>query len=324
MQLRTLGKTGLKVSEIGYGTWGIGGEMWLGATDEESMKALHVAADLGLNFIDTALVYGSGHSEQLVGRFLKERKTGMTVCTKIPPKNDRWPARPGSKLADVFPFDHIIRSTEDSLRNLNVDTIDIELLHVWLDDWAGLDDWKRAFEKLKKEGKVRHFGISINDHQPSNALRAAATGLIDAFQVIYNIFDQSPEKELFPYCEKHNIGIIARVPFDEGALTGKITPDTKFPEGDFRDSYFHGERKAEVFQRANELKKLLGPEAATLPELALRFCLHHPAVSTVIPGMRSVKNVTANCAVSDGRRLSPALIAELRKHSWEKNYYAAA
>jgi aryl-alcohol dehydrogenase-like predicted oxidoreductase len=321
MHYRPLGKTGIEVSEVGYGAWGIGGEMWLGAVDTESIKAMHEAADLGLNFIDTALAYGEGHSETLVGRFLKERKDQITVATKIPPKNRIWPSRPGTPLSEAFPYDHIIASTEQSLRNLNVVTIDILQLHVWNDDWADQDEWKRAFAKLKEQGKVRHFGISINDHQPSNGVLAAATGLIDTFQVRYNIFDQTPEEKLFPLCRKMNLGIIARVPFDEGALTGAITPETTFPRGDFRNNYFAGERKEEVFRRTERLKRLLGDEAGSLPELALRFCLHPPAVSTVIPGMRSIRNVRANCSVSDGRTLSDSLLAQLRGHAWKKNFY---
>ncbi len=321
MKYRILGRTGLRVSEIGFGAWGIGGGMWQGEVDAESMTALHEAADLGVNFFDTALVYGEGKSESLVGRFLKERKGDLIVATKIPPINRIWPARPGTPISQVFTCEHIIASTETSLRNLAVETIDLMQLHVWDDRWTERDEWKRAFAKLKEQGKIRFAGISINDHQPSNALLAAATGLIDTFQVIYNIFDQSPEDALFPLCVEKNIGIIARVPFDEGALTGAITPDTVFSPGDFRNNYFKGERKSEVFRRTNDLRGLLGKEAATLPELSLRFCLHHSAVSTVIPGMRKAKNVRANCGVSDGRRLSDALLARLRQHSWTKNYY---
>lgn len=321
MQYRILGRTGIHVSEIGFGAWGIGGELWQGAEDTESLRALHAAADAGLNFIDTARAYGNGHSERLVGKFLRERKDRITVATKIPPKNRRWPARAGTPLAEAFPADYIVKCTEESLKNLQVETIDLQQLHVWSDEWADREEWRKALEQLKAEGKIRFAGISINDHQPSNGLAAAATGAIDAFQVIYNIFDQTPEDELFPYCVTHNIGIIDRVPFDEGALTGTVTPDTTFPPKDFRNSYFRGERKAEVQRRVGPLRALLGDEAETLPELALRFCLHPRAVSTVIPGMRSVRNVTANCAVSDGRILSPRLLADLRKHAWEKNYY---
>jgi len=318
-----LGKTGIKVSEIGYGAWGIGGAMWQGAKDDESIQALHKAIDLGLNLIDTALVYGDGHSENLIGKVIKQRSERLYITSKIPPKNGKWPAQSGSKLRDVFPYEHIIKCTETSLKNLGIDTIDVQQFHVWDDAWAVDSEWQDAIAKLKEQGKIRYFGISINDHQPNNALKVAATGLIDSFQVIYNIFDQTPENNLFPLCLQNGIGIIVRVPLDEGGLTGKITPETMFPEGDFRNLYFRGDRKQQVAERAEALKKLLGKEAASLPELALRFCLHHPAVSTVIPGMRSVSNVKANCLLSDGRTLSAALIAELRSHAWNRNFYQA-
>jgi aryl-alcohol dehydrogenase-like predicted oxidoreductase len=323
MQYRTLGRTGIKISEIGYGAWGIGGAMWQGAKDDESIRALNRAIDLGLNFLDTALVYGDGHSENLVGSVVKARKEQLYVASKIPPKNLRWPARPGTALRDAFPYEHIIKSTETSLKNLNLDAIDVQQFHVWDDVWAADTEWQDAIAKLKEQGKIRYFGISINDHQPDNALKAAATGLVDSFQVIYNIFDQTPESNLFQFCISNGIGIIVRVPLDEGGLTGKINPETIFPEGDFRNNYFRADRKQQVAERASSLAKLLGKESATLPELALRFCLHHPAVSTVIPGMRSIRNVEANCDISDGRKLSPELIAELRKHRWERNFYQA-
>ena len=321
MQYRELGRTGIRISEIGYGAWGIGGTMWQGAQDDESLRALRRALDLGLNFIDTAIVYGDGHSEQLVGKVVRERKEWVTVATKVPPKNRRWPARPGTKIEEAFPTAHIIESTERSLRNLGIDTIDLQQFHVWSDDWAERDEWKEAILRLKKEGKIRFAGISINDHEPANALKAAATGLIDSFQVIYNIFDQTPEDQLFPYCLEHRIGIIVRVPLDEGGLTGKVTAETKFPDDDFRNDYFSGERKQRVAERVEAIRPLLSGSARTITELALRFCLHHSAVSTVIPGMRSVANVEKNCALSDGVELAPAIVAELRKHRWGRNFY---
>ncbi len=321
MKYRILGKTGLKISEIGYGAWGIGGSMWQGAKDDESIHALHRAVDLGLNFIDTALVYGEGHSESLVGKVIKERKERIYIASKIPPKNGKWPAQPGTMLRETFPYDYIIRTTEASLKNLDVDSIDVQQFHVWDDSWTQDAEWQDAIAKLKEDGKIRYFGISLNDHQPDNALKVAATGLVDSFQVIYNIFDQTPENNLFPLCQEKNIGIIVRVPLDEGGLTGKITTETKFPLGDFRNRYFRNERKEQVAERTQALAKLLSEEAATLPELALRFCLHHPAVSTVIPGMRSVINVESNCRISDGRKLSDRMITEIRKHKWERNFY---
>jgi aryl-alcohol dehydrogenase-like predicted oxidoreductase len=321
MEYRMLGKTGLMISEIGFGAWGIGGTLWEGSKDDESIRALHRAVDLGLNFIDTALVYGNGHSENLVGQVIKDRKEQLFVASKIPPKNGKWPAPQGTKLREAFPYDHILKSTETSLKNLHIDTIDVQQFHVWDDDWTPDTEWQDAVAKLKEQGKIRFIGISINDHQPDNALKAGAAGLVDSFQVIYNIFDQSPEKNLFPLCREKNIGIIVRVPLDEGGLTGRITSGMKFPAGDFRNHYFRDDRKQQVAERTNALTRLLGEEAATLPELALRFCLHHPAVSTVIPGMRTAANVEVNCGFSDGRKLSEKMIAEIRKHKWERNFY---
>jgi aryl-alcohol dehydrogenase-like predicted oxidoreductase len=321
MRYRTLGKTGIQVSEIGFGAWGIGGELWQGADDKEALRTLARAADMGLNFIDTALAYGDGHSEQLVGAFLKESRERMVIATKIPPKNNQWPAKKGSRIGEVFPASHIVRSTEKSLKNLGIETIDIQQLHVWLDDWTDVPEWFDAISRLKADGKIRFFGVSINDHDPASALKITASGKVDTVQVIYNIFDQSPEEELFPLCLKRDIGVIARVPFDEGALTGAITPETTFPEKDFRSRYFRDDRKQQVHHRVGALTALLGSEARTLPELALRFCLHHTAVSTVIPGMRTVKHVECNCPLSDGRALSTDILEKLREHRWEKNFY---
>jgi aryl-alcohol dehydrogenase-like predicted oxidoreductase len=321
MNYRTLGKTGLSVSEIGYGAWGIGGGMWQGHDDAESKKALNRAVDLGVNFFDTALVYGWGHSEGLVGELVRERKEQLIVASKIPPKNSRWPARKRTPLEDAFPPEHIIECTERSLSYLKLDHIDLQQFHVWTDDWVDRDEWREAVRQLKAAGKIRFFGVSINDHDPASVLKLVASGDVDTVQVIYNIFDQSPERELFPLCQKHSVGVIVRVPFDEGSLAGAVGPDTVFPEQDFRNRYFRGERKVQVVERVEKLRTLLGEEAGTLPELALRFCLHHPAVSTVIPGMRSVRNVEANCAVSVGRRLSDRLLESLRLHAWERNFY---
>ena len=319
MKSRRLGRTGAMVSEIGYGAWGIGGSQWMGAQDDESLRALHRAVDLGLNFIDTALAYGNGHSETLVGQLVRERKEEIYVATKVPPANYEWPAaRP---VAEVFPAAHLRKSTEASLENLAVERIDLLQLHVWLD--AYLDEpWLRdELLGLKKAGKVRWLGVSINDHAPHTALRAVASGLFDTVQVIHNIYDQGPAAALYPACLAHDVGVIVRVPFDEGGLLGTITPDTEFPKGDFRNHYFGGERKGEVHRRTQALQQLLGDEAATLPELALRYCLSHDAVSTVIPGMRRLSSVEANVAVSDGRRLSPKLMEALRSHAWLRNFY---
>jgi len=321
MRYRHLGRTGYSVSEIGFGAWGIGGGMWIGARDEESIKALHRAADLGLNFIDTAYAYGQGHSEKLIGRFLRERSESVYVATKIPPHNTQWPAAPDSILEDVFPPEHIISCTETSLKRLGVECIDLQQFHVWNDLWANQDEWKRAVEKLKKAGKIRYMGISMNDCQPENGMAAADTGLIDSLQVIYNIFEQTPAERLFPYCQQKNLGLIVRAPLDEGGLTGKITPQSTFPEGDWRNRYFSGDRKKEVFGRAEGLRFLLHDGVSSIAEAALRFCLSHPAVSSVIVGMRTVSHVEENCSVSDGKPLPEDDLRALRSHAWPRNYY---
>jgi aryl-alcohol dehydrogenase-like predicted oxidoreductase len=320
MKHRQLGRANIEVSEIGYGAWGIGGTMWIGASDKESLAALNRAIELGVNLIDTALVYGDGHSEELVGRVISDAPRKVYVATKVPPKNRLWPAPAGVGIEEAFPVDYIVRSTEESLRNLRLEVIDLLQLHVWNPEWTGRDEWKRAFEDLKKQGKVRAFGISINNHQPDSALGIIETGLIDAVQVIYNIFDQSPERKLFPACIKHNIGVLARVPLDEGALAGRITEDTIFPEGDFRNHYFRGDRKKQVALRVAALVRDLDLEDAShLPEIAVRFCLSHPAVSAVIPGMRSLASVESNAMASGP--LPASALEVLRRHAWDRDFY---
>ncbi|MDQ6700828.1 MAG: aldo/keto reductase [Acidobacteriota bacterium] len=322
MKYRMLGRTNFDVSEIGYGAWGIGGSQWIGAAERTSLAALHKAIELGVNFIDTALAYGQGNSERIVGRAIEDAGREIYIATKAPPKNLIWPARLGIGIADVFPYDHIIACAEKSLQNLRVDAIDLLQLHVWNPEWIDRDDWKRGFEDLKTSGKVRAVGISINDHQPDSALEAIETGLIDSVQVIYNIFDQTPEEKLFPLCREKNIGVIARVPFDEGSLTGRITEDTTFPAGDFRNHYFKDDRKRQVAEHIDALVKELDYPANHLPELALRFCLSNPAVTTVIPGMRTVENVEKNCT-APGQGPLPETVREiLKRHAWNRNFYA--
>lgn len=317
MNYRTLGRTDINVSEVGYGAWGIGGVQWTGGDDDEAKRALNLAIDLGMNFIDTALAYGRGHSERLVGEVARARSEQVFIATKIPPKNLQWPAQ-SVPLEEVFPSDYIVQCTEKSLRNLGVETIDLQQFHVWHDNWVERTEWIEAIAKLRQQGKIRHVGISINDYQPANVIKALRTGQIDAVQVIYNIFEQAPNDELYPVCQELNIGVLARVPFDEGGLTGAITPDTVFPQDDFRSWFFRGDRKQKVFDRVEKLKALLGAEAASLPELALRYTLSHPAVSTVIPGMRSTRHVESNIACSDGRTLSADLLERLKAFAWDR------
>ena len=322
MNYRKLGRTGLEVSEVGYGAWGIAGDAWLGAEDEKSLAALNRAVDLGLNFIDTALAYGGGHSERLVGKVLAERDETIYVATKIPPKNQVWPAPDGIAPEEVFPGDHVRECTEQSLQNLGVEVIDVQQFHVWQDDWIGHGDWLEAVEDLKEDGKIRAFGISINDHQPENAIKLIETGAVDTVQVISNLFDQSPEDELLPACQEHGVGVIVRVPFDEGALTGRITPDTTFEEGDFRNDYFKGDRKREVHERVQAVVSELGAGEDEIAEIALRYILSHPVVSTVIPGMRSIRNVERNMAVGDGQGLPEDQVSVLKNYRWDRNFYA--
>lgn len=296
--------------------------MWLGGADHESLAALNKAIDGGVNLIDTAMAYGDGHSEKLVGRVIRERKERVYIATKVPPKNLLWPARPGIGIEEVFPYDYIIECTEQSLRNLHMESVDLQQLHVWNPSWIERDEWRRALEDLKKSGKVRFVGISINDHQPDSALDIIKTGLIDTVQVIYNIFDQSPEANLFPLVLEKNIGVLARVPLDEGALTGRIDENTRFEPNDFRSRYFRDNRKTQVVERVTALQGDLDVSDDALPEVALRFCLSHPAVSTVIPGMRSARHVEANCTASMKGPLPEHVRSILKKHAWEKNFYA--
>lgn len=319
---RKLGKTGLEVSEVGYGAWGIGKSQWMGAEDDESLRALNRAIDLGLNFIDTALGYGEGHSERLVGQTVRGRDEKVHVATKIPPKNMTWPAPRGLHPDETFPADHVRACTERSLENLGLESIDVQQFHVWQDEWLGEGSWQEAVEDLKREGLVRHFGVSINDHQPSSALRLVESGLVDTVQVIYNVFDQSPEDGLLPACQEHGVGVIVRVPFDEGALTGNITPETEFDEGDFRNHYFRDDRKHEVHERVRAIISELDAGEDEIAEIALRYILSHPAVSTVIPGMRSVRNVNRNMRVGDGRGLPEDRVRMLKNHRWVRNFYA--
>ena len=315
MRTRTFGRTGWPVSEVGYGMWGMGG--WTGSNDEESLRALDRAMTLGCTFFDTAWAYGEGHSEKLLGQALKRRSGAVVVATKIPPKNMRWPAKAEYPVGEVYPADHIRDYTEKSLENLGVSTIDLQQFHVWSDAWAEDKAWQRAIDDLKREKLVRAIGISVNRREPANVLRTLDTGLIDCVQVVYNVFDQAPEDELFPYCEGHNIAVIARVPFDEGSLTGTLAPDSRWPEGDFRNSYFSSPNLTATLERVERLEPLV-PEGMDLPELALRFILEHPAVSTIIPGMRKPRHVERNLAASDGVRLPPRLRDALKQHRWDR------
>ena len=316
MKYRRFGRTGWQVSEIGYGMWGLAG--WTGGESSEIEQALHDAVEKGCNFFDTAWGYGEGRSEQILGNLIKDfKERKLYAATKIPPKNRKWPSKPTYKLNEVFPSDYIIEYTDKSLKNLQVDCIDLLQFHVWEDAWAGQDEWKSAITKLTQQGKVQHWGISVNRWEPDNALKSLETNLFSSVQVIYNIFDQNPEDKLFPLCKKLDIGIIARVPFDEGTLTGALTYDTVFPKEDWRSTYFVPANLKASVDRANALKPLV-PHGMTMAELALRFILSNPDVGTIIPGMRKVRNVQANISTSDGKGLAQDLLHELKKHRWER------
>lgn len=316
MQYRTFGRLGWQVSEVGYGMWGMGG--WSGSDDDESMQSLHRSVELGCNFFDTAWGYGAGHSEGLLGDLVRANPDKkLYVATKIPPRNFKWPSRRGYTLDECFPPDHIREYTEKCLANLGLDSIDLMQFHVWEDAWARDERWQRAVDDLKREGLIVSMGVSVNRWEPENVLDTLRTGLIDAVQVIYNIFDQAPEDELFPLCDELNIAIIARVPFDEGSLTGNLRKDSTWPEGDWRNTYFVPENLNASVDRADALRPLL-PAGMSLPEMAMRFILANRTVSTVIPGMRKLRHVEQNIAASDGQALPPDLLAKLRAHRWDR------
>lgn len=316
MQYRKFGRTNWQISEVGYGMWGLAG--WSGSQESEYNAALDLSVEMGCNFFDTAWGYAEGLSEQVLGQLMKRHADKKLYgATKIPPKNWKWPSKPEYKLEDCFPYDHIIEYTEKSLKNMQLECIDLQQFHVWEDGWAENDEWKRAVEKLKQDGKVQHFGVSVNRWEPNNCLNTLQTGLIDSVQVIYNIFDQAPEDKLFPLCKELDVAIIARVPFDEGTLTGTITKDTVFPADDWRSTYFVPENLIPSVERADVLRGIV-PANMTLPEMALRFIMENPTVGTMIPGMRSMRNVKANMSVSDGVKLDSLLATELKNHRWDR------
>lgn len=299
------------------------GGMWGACDDASATEALNVGLDNGIDFFDTAYVYGNGHSETLIGNVVRKQRVRdrVFIATKVPPKNNQWPAKPGSDVREIFPAPWIREMTEASLRNLQTDFVDLQQLHVWAPNWQGQGDWLEEIQRLKREGKIRHFGISINDHQPDTALELVASGLIDSVQVIFNIFDPSPAEKLLPLCAQKGVAVIVRVPFDEGGLTGTLTPTTQFPRRDWRKHYFSGDRLKETCERVERLKTFLDSETPTLPELALKFCLGFSAVTTVIPGMRKKNHVISCARVSDSNPFSSQTLSDLRSHAWPRNFY---
>jgi aryl-alcohol dehydrogenase-like predicted oxidoreductase len=317
MNYRRFGRTNWKVSELGYGMWGMGG--WSGSDDEESLESLQRAVDLGCNFFDTAWAYGEGRSEMLLGQIVRANKEKkLYTATKIPPKNLKWPSRSGSSLDDCFPPEHIDKFVHSSLENARLDSFDLVQFHVWEDSWVEDDRWATTMDALRREGLIKAVGISINRWEPWNGVRTVRSGLIDSVQVIYNIFDQNPEDDLFPMCVEMDTAVIARVPFDEGSLTGTLTKESKWPEGDWRNIYFVPDNLLPTVNRADALKPIAERNGICMPEMALRFILGHPVVCTIIPGMRKLQHVDSNIATSDVGRLSDDLLAELSEHRWDR------
>lgn len=316
MKYRKLGRTGFKVSDMAHGLWGMSG--WSGSEDQQSLEALQIAVDNGCNFFDTAWAYGEGKSDALLGQIIARNKgKRLYAASKIPPMNDKWPALPSYKYQEVFPARHVFKYADLIRQKLGTDSIDVLQFHVWDDSWTNEKEFRDTVEKLKNDGVIRYFGLSLNRWEPANGINAIRSGLVDTVQVIYNIFDQSPEDELFPACEKFDIGVIARVPLDEGSLGGNITRDTKFPAGDWRGGYFNPENLNNTMDRVDELKKIV-PSGMSLSQLALRFILSNPIVSTTIVGMRKPTHVKENLATSDAGPLDASLLQQLRKHRWDR------
>jgi len=321
MNYRILGRTGFKVSEIGFGAWAIGGG-WGHQNDADSLAALHKALELGLTFIDTAAGYGNGKSERLIAQALKEHSGRIYVATKTPATTDGpWPPSPYC-LAEVrYPEKYLRESVEERLRNLNTDCLDVLQLHTWTRAWNRDPKPFAILRKMQQEGKIRAIGVSTPENDQNCVIDLMRQGWVDVVQVIYNIFEQEPAAELLPVAQACNVGIIVRVAFDEGSLTGKWTKDTKFEPGDFRNNYFAGDRLQRSVARAEKVRESLSGSRYNMVQAALKFVLAHPAVSTVIPGMRNAAQAESNCAASDLPTMPPALLEKLHVHNWRRAFW---
>jgi aryl-alcohol dehydrogenase-like predicted oxidoreductase len=321
LKYRLLGKTGLKVSEIGFGAWAIGGD-WGEQNEKDSINALHRAIDIGVNFIDTAAGYGNGKSERIIAKVLKECNERIYIATKTPPVDGPWPPSPYCKVWKRYPADYIRTNVEERLRNLNTDCIDILQFHTWTRAWNKDPLPLFTLQKLKEEGKIRFIGVSTPEQDQNSLIDLMRKGLVDTVQVIYNIFEQEPAAEFLPTALEYNVGVIVRVAFDEGILTGKYSLESKFLHDDVRSKYFAGDRVERAVLRVQKIKEEIKNTGLTLPQVALKFALSHKAVSTVIPGIRNIHQVEINTAVSDLPDLSEEIILILRKHAWLRaNWY---
>ncbi len=322
MKYRAFGNTGWEVSEVGFGAWAIGGG-WGPQSDSDSVATLHRALDLGVNFIDTAAGYGGGRSEQIIGQVLKTRKERVYVATKTPPQPGPWPPSPYCKANDRYSEAYLRRNVEERLRNLQVDCIDLLQLHTWTRAWNQHPTPLEILRKLRDEGKIANIGLSTPETDQDAFVDLMRGGWLDGVQVIYNLFEQQPAAEFLPTAQKHGVGVIVRVAFDEAVLTGKYTADHTFPEGDFRRNYFAGDRLGRAVKRVEAIKQTIAGWKLTLPQVALKFVLSHPAVSTVIPGIRSAEQAVLNAAVPELPDLTEEQLAALRQHAWPRSFWYA-
>jgi aryl-alcohol dehydrogenase-like predicted oxidoreductase len=322
MKYKTLGKTGINVSRIGFGAWAIGSS-WGKQDEKDSIAALHKAIDLGINFIDTALGYGDGKSERIIGKVLKERNEEVFVASKIPATPGTWPPDPYAKIEERYPSNYLREQTERSLQHLGLETIDVMQLHTWTRAWNQNPIALEEMQKLKKEGKIRNIGISTPEHDQNALVQLIREGYLDTVQLIFNIFEQEPAAELLPAAQEHGTGVIVRVALDEGMLTGKYDKGHQFPEDDFRSKYFAGDRLERSVERVNKIKEEIKGSDFTMPQAALKFVLAHPAVSTVITGIRDERQAQLNAETAELPDMPDELVSRLQAHAWNKGFWHA-
>lgn len=321
MRSRPFGKHGFDVSEIGFGAWAIGGS-WGPQAEDDSLAALNRALDLGVNFIDTAAGYGNGKSERIISSVLKGRKESeVVVATKTPPAPGDWPPSPYDDAEARYSMEYLRQNIAERLEANGTEKLDVLQLHTWTRAWNRNPTPFAHLRELQQEGFVGLIGISTPEHDQNSVIDLMRGGWIDTVQVIYNLFEQEPAAELLDVAGETGTAVIVRVAFDEGVLTGKFTNETTFPEGDFRRGYFEGDRLSRAVARTEEIRKDIAETGLTMAQVALKFALSHPAVSTVIPGMRNAAQAEANCAVSDLPDLDPELLTTLRRHNWRRAFW---